>query len=112
MWCGKSWAWAQNTPFREFKSHVHEGGIATPMIAHWPAGIDASLQGGWNQDVGHVIDLMSTCVDLAGAKYPAKHNGLAITPILTHRFAYREFQQGFDIMRSGQSGKVVLDWTG
>jgi arylsulfatase len=81
VWCGKSWAWAQNTPFREFKSHVHEGGIATPMIAHWPAGIDAALNGGWNQDVGHVIDIMATCVDLAGAKYPAKHNGLAITPI-------------------------------
>ncbi len=81
VWCGKSWAWAQNTPFREFKSHVHEGGIATPMIAHWPAGIDAALEGKWNQDVGHVIDIMSTCVDLAGAKYPDKHNGQAITPM-------------------------------
>ncbi len=39
-------------------------------------------------------------------------SGLAITPILTHRFPYQEFQQGFEVMRSGQSGKVVLDWTG
>ena len=37
-------------------------------------------------------------------------SGLDITPILTHRFAIDDFQQGFDVMRSGQSGKVVLDW--
>jgi arylsulfatase len=81
VWCGKSWAWAQNTPFREFKSHVHEGGIATPMIAHWPAGIDKSLNGGWNRGVGHVIDVMATCVDVGGAAYPKQHNGQAITPM-------------------------------
>ncbi|NNG03240.1 MAG: L-threonine 3-dehydrogenase [Inquilinus sp.] len=39
-------------------------------------------------------------------------SGLDITPILTHRFAIDDFQQGFDVMRSGQSGKVVLDWSG
>ncbi len=37
-------------------------------------------------------------------------SGLDITPVLTHRFAIDDFQQGFDVMRSGQSGKVVLDW--
>jgi len=38
-------------------------------------------------------------------------SGLAIEPIITHRFPIDEFQKGFDVMRSGQSGKVVLDWT-
>ncbi len=37
-------------------------------------------------------------------------SGLDIAPVITHRFHYRDFQKGFDIMRSGQSGKVVLDW--
>jgi len=38
-------------------------------------------------------------------------SGLDITPIITHRFHYTDFEQGFDVMRSGESGKVVLDWT-
>lgn len=81
VWCGKSWAWAQNTPFREFKSYVHEGGIATPLIAHWPAGIDKSLRGKWTDEVGHVIDIMATCVDLAGAHYPKQHRDQPVTPM-------------------------------
>jgi arylsulfatase A-like enzyme len=81
VWCGMSWAWAQNTPFREFKSRVHEGGIATPLIAHWPKGIDPSRNGKWNRDVGHVIDIMATCVDVAGATYPEQHNGKTVTPL-------------------------------
>jgi arylsulfatase A-like enzyme len=81
VWCGMSWAWAQNTPFREFKSHVHEGGISTPLIAHWPKGIDPSRNGKWNRGVGHVIDIMATCVDVAGATYPKQHNGKPVTPM-------------------------------
>ena len=38
-------------------------------------------------------------------------SGLPLEKIITHRFSYKEFQQGFDVMRSGQSGKVILDWT-
>ena len=38
-------------------------------------------------------------------------SGLDITPIITHRFHYSEFEKAFDVMRSGQSGKVVLDWS-
>ena len=40
------------------------------------------------------------------------HSGLDISPIITHRYSYAEFEQGFTAMRSGQTGKVVLDWTG
>lgn len=37
-------------------------------------------------------------------------SGLNIQPIITHRFSYKDFQEGFDVMRTGQSGKVVLEW--
>lgn len=66
---GRNWANVSNTPFREYKHFVHEGGISTPLIAHWPAGIhrDGQLE----TQPGHLIDLMATCVDVARAAYPA-----------------------------------------
>ncbi len=78
---GREWANVSNTPFREYKHWVHEGGISTPLIVHWPAGIPAARRGGLEAQPGHLIDLMATCVDLAGAKYPAKFAGEAITPL-------------------------------
>jgi arylsulfatase A-like enzyme len=66
---GEGWANVSNTPFREYKHWVHEGGISTPLIAHWPAGIKA--RGELRKQPGHLIDIMATCVDVAGAKYPA-----------------------------------------
>jgi arylsulfatase len=65
---GPGWANVSNTPFREYKHWVHEGGISTPLIAHWPTGIPADRQGRLVKDPGHLIDLAATCVDLAGAK--------------------------------------------
>lgn len=76
---GISWSNASNTPFRRHKHWVHEGGIATPLVVHWPAGIKA--RGELRRQVGHVIDLMATCVDVAGAEYPAKLNGHAVRPM-------------------------------
>lgn len=76
---GLSWANASNTPFRRYKHWVHEGGIATPLVAHWPAGIQR--RGAIEHQPGHVIDLMTTCVDLAGADYPQTRNGKPITPM-------------------------------
>jgi arylsulfatase len=72
---GKNWANVSNTPFREYKHWVHEGGISTPLIAHWPAGIPASKRNRLETQPGHLVDLMATCVDLAGANYPAEQNG-------------------------------------
>lgn len=66
---GQGWANVSNTPFREYKHWVHEGGISTPLIAHWPRGI--STKGELRKQPGHLIDLMATCVDLSGAKYPS-----------------------------------------
>jgi arylsulfatase len=66
---GRGWANVSNTPFREYKHWVHEGGISTPLIAHWPKGIAA--RGELRSEPGHLIDVLATCVELAGAKYPA-----------------------------------------
>jgi arylsulfatase A-like enzyme len=70
---GKNWANVSNTPFRKYKAQNHEGGIASPLIAHWPQGIQAKneLRG----QVGHLIDIMATCVDLSGATYPKMFHG-------------------------------------
>jgi arylsulfatase A-like enzyme len=65
---GPGWSTAANTPFRRHKSWVHEGGIATPMIVHWPKGISA--RGELRTDVGHVIDFVPTAIELAGGKLP------------------------------------------
>jgi arylsulfatase A-like enzyme len=76
---GKSWATLSNTPFRRYKHFNHEGGIATPLIVHWPA--RNKQPGRLRTQVGHVIDLMATCVDVAGAKYPAEFDGKPILPM-------------------------------
>jgi arylsulfatase len=70
---GLSWANVSNTPFRLYKHWVHEGGIATPLIAHWPNVI--KQKGKLTDQVGHVIDLAATCYDAAGATYPVTHQG-------------------------------------
>ncbi len=76
---GRGWANVSNTPFREYKHWVHEGGISTPLIAHWPAGIER--RGDLEHQPGHLIDLMATCVDVAGADYPTARSGNSITPM-------------------------------
>ena len=76
---GRNWANVSNTPFRQYKSQNHEGGIATPLIAHWPQGIKAQNQ--LRDQAGHLIDIMATCVDLAGATYPKEYSGHDIQPM-------------------------------
>lgn len=70
------WANAANTPFREHKMWTHEGGISTPLVAYWPAGIKA--RGELTQQVGHVIDILPTLLEVAGAKYPDEFHGQPI----------------------------------
>ena len=76
---GVPWANASNTPFRLYKHWVHEGGIASPLIVHWPARIKA--RGELRHQPGHVIDIMATCADVAGAEYPDQFKGQPITPL-------------------------------
>ncbi len=79
---GPGWASASNAPFRRHKIWVHEGGIATPLIAHWPKGIAA--RGELRHDPGHVIDFVPTLLELAGAK-PARESSGAAAPLLPGR---------------------------
>lgn len=92
---GQGWANVSNTPFREYKHWVHEGGISTPLITHWPAGIQR--RGELERQPGHLIDVMATCVDVAGAKYPTKRDGHAIQPLegksLAPAFAGKEIER-------------------
>jgi arylsulfatase len=81
FWCtyGMSWGNLSNTPFRLYKHWVHEGGIATPLIAHWPAVV--KQKGKLTDQVGHIIDIMATFCNVAGAKYPAEFECKKITPL-------------------------------
>jgi arylsulfatase A-like enzyme len=78
---GQGWANVSNTPFREYKHWVHEGGISTPLIAHWPGGIPTVRRGRLESEPGHLIDIMATCVDLAGAVYPTEREGTKMHPL-------------------------------
>lgn len=71
---GSAWANAGNTPFRLYKHFSHEGGIRTPLIVHWPAGLKA--RGELRSQVGHIIDLLPTLAEVAGARYPTERNGM------------------------------------
>lgn len=93
---GIPWANASNTPFRLYKHHVHEGGIASPFIVHWPRGIAA--RGELRRSPGHVIDVMATCIDVAGADYPEEHGPYRIEPMegtsLAPAFTDKDFARG------------------
>ncbi len=78
LFCGESWAWMQNTPFRRYKHFNDEGGIASPFIAHWPAGIAARNE--FRRQPAHLIDIMATCVDLGRAPYPQARAGKPVLP--------------------------------
>jgi arylsulfatase A-like enzyme len=70
---GPGWASAANAPLRRQKVWVSEGGVATPLIAHWPAG--QLVEGALRHDVGHVIDLLPTLVEAAGGSFPEDRSG-------------------------------------
>ena len=78
---GMNWATLANTPFRRYKHFTHEGGISTPLIAHWPAGIPVARRNALEKQPVHLIDIMATAVDLAGAHYPRQRDGQAIEPM-------------------------------
>jgi len=68
-----------NMPFRFWKAKMYEGGICTPMIAHWPKGIGLK-KGAVTDAPCHVIDIMATGLEIAKAKYPAEYKGNPILP--------------------------------
>ena len=101
---GVPWANLSNTPFREYKHWVHEGGIATPLIAHWPDAIKSA--GELRHQPGQLPDIMATCLEVSGATYPEEHDGLfntrAILPL--------EGTSLVPVFDGKDNGKEVLYW--
>ncbi|SDE04898.1 arylsulfatase [Niabella drilacis] len=75
------WANVSSTPFQQYKHFTHEGGIATPLIVHWPKGIAARLNNQFVSGYGHITDIMATCVAVSGAQYPSAFHGHNIHPM-------------------------------
>ncbi len=77
---GTGWAWASNTPFRFYKQNQFEGGIATPAIVHWPAGLKLP-RGSFVQTPAHLVDILPTLADIGGAPVPVAWPGRTPTPL-------------------------------
>lgn len=78
---GRNWANVSNTPFQEYKHWVQEGGISTPLIVHWPMGIERRHHGSLRTQPGQLVDIMTTCAAAAGAVYPETYAGHAVHPM-------------------------------
>ena len=76
---GSGWANVGNTPFTLYKQYVHEGGISSPLIIHWPEKIKEKQI--FTKNYAHFVDVMATCIDVAGGKYPEIYNGNKISPM-------------------------------
>lgn len=87
---GPSWGNVSNTPFRMYKCYVEEGGISSPLIVHWPDGIGNSDYGSFVRTPTHLLDIMPTLLEAAGAEYPdewdghdiLENEGQSLTPFL------------------------------
>lgn len=93
---GPGWANASNAPFRLYKHWVHEGGISTPLIASWRGG--GVRRGAVTHEYGHVSDIMASCLEAAGAAYPAA----PVTPLEGHSL--------LPLMRGGTRPAPTLGW--
>ena len=110
---GEAWANVSNTPFREYKHWVHEGGISSPLIAHWPAGIPAARRNTLEPQPSHLIDLMATLLDIAGAPYPAEYRGERLIPLegvsLVPAFSGRALGRKQPIFWEHEGNRAVRD---
>jgi arylsulfatase len=92
---GTEWAAVSNTPFRWYKQNNFMGGVATPLIVHWPAGLKAKS---WDNTVSHIVDIMPTLLELSGAEYPktmrgekvGEMAGISLAPLLVGQKVERE----------------------
>lgn len=107
---GKHWANVADTPLRLHKAKSHEGGINTPMIAHWPAGI--SGKGEINREVCHLIDFLPTFMEMGGGSYPGEAtgdipeiDGISLMPVFSGGNLEREDPLFFEF----GGGKAVRD---
>ena len=110
---GREWANVSNTPFREYKHWTHEGGISTPLVAHWPAGIARSRRDKLEKQPAHLVDIMATCVELAGAEYPKERGGEKIKPLegvsLRPLFAGKSMERPQPIFWEHEGNRAVRD---
>lgn len=112
--CGAGWANLSNAPFRMFKRFSHEGGVATPLVVHWPAKMKSA--GTITHEVGHVIDLLPTFLDAAGAthldsihgKKTLELDGVSLLPTLTEGKPVPERKIGFE--HAGNRAIRSGDW--
>jgi arylsulfatase A-like enzyme len=108
---GSAWANLSNTPWRLYKHYSHEGGISSPLIAHWPAGI--KTRGQWREQPGHIIDVMATLVDITGASYPKERAGVAVLPMegvsLLPAFANRPLRRKAPLFFEHDGSRAVRD---
>lgn len=74
------WAWARNAPFRFYKQNQYEGGIATPAVFHWPAGLKTAA-GSLDDTPSHLVDLLPTFAEIGGAEIPDSFPGRKPTPL-------------------------------
>jgi len=113
VFVGQCWATLNNTPFVRYKHYTDEGGIATPLIAHWPRGISPARNGKLEPQPGHVIDIMPTCLDVAGASYPKEFKGKTLTPLegvsLRPAFEGKPLRRRNPIFWEHEENRGVLD---
>ena len=111
---GKNWANVGNTPYLKYKRYEHEGGILTPMIAHWPSGIKKA--GRLVSEPVHIIDIMPTCLEIAGTDYPKEyvrntilpHDGQSFFPAIQNKKLNTERE--FFWEHEGNKAIQVNDW--
>ena len=110
---GACWANVSNAPFRKYKTYSLEGGISSPLIAHWPKGIVADVRGSLVSQPTHLIDIMSTCVDVTDASYPTTFKNRAITPMegtsLKPAFTGQAFKREAPLYFNYSQGRAVRD---
>jgi len=108
---GSAWANLSNTPWRMYKHYSHEGGISSPLIVHWPAQIKSGGQ--WRIQYGHIVDVMPTLVDVAGAQYPGERNGVSVLPMegisLRPAFANRPLARKSPLFFEHDGSRAVRD---
>jgi arylsulfatase len=81
LYLGMNWAALGSTPFRRFKHFTHEGGIAAPLVVHWPRGVPANRRNALERQPAHLIDVMPTVIEITGATYPREVKGQTIQPL-------------------------------
>ncbi|MBM3787057.1 MAG: arylsulfatase [Acidobacteria bacterium] len=124
VYLGMNWATLNNTPFRRYKHFTHEGGVSSPLVAHWPGGIPRARQGKLHHQPGHLIDILPTVLAAANTAYPATIRGKRSTPpegvSLMPAFTGRKFEarqpiffmhEGNRAVRDGK-WKLVAKWQG